>query len=132
MSFAIHTLRARVRPDTDTAAGKARFFQPSSRSFAAVMLVLGIILGTGCATTSSVDADIITVTGDITVRGNVPFHEVVLITDDNNWYILEMSDQEREALMTPARARVTGAIRLGEWNGRPFTRMTVHELVAER
>jgi len=31
--------------------------------------------------------------------------------------------------MTPARARVTGILRLGEWNGRPFTRLKVDELV---
>jgi hypothetical protein len=78
------------------------------------------------------ESDVITVTGDITVRGNVPFHEVVLITDDNNWYILELTEQDRQALVTPARAEVTGVIRLGEWNGRPFTRMVVRELIAER
>ena len=96
---------------------------------ALMILLTGL---SGCASTATMESDVITVTGDITVRGNVPFHEVVLITDDNNWYILELTEQDRQALVTPARAEVTGVIRLGEWNGRPFTRMVVRELIAER
>ncbi len=84
---------------------------------------------TGCASSSQMEGDVITVTGDITVRGNVPFNEVILITDDNNWYILDLTDDQRDTLLTPARAEVTGAIRLGEWNGRAFTRMTVREII---
>jgi len=74
-------------------------------------------------------AEVITVTGDITVRGNEPFTEVVLITQENNWYVLDLTRDQRAALMTPARARVTGILRLGEWSGRPFTRLKVDELV---
>lgn len=98
----------------------------------AVLLILLVGLS-GCVThEGTLHSEPITVLGEITVRGNVPFHEVVLITDDNNWYILDLSEEQRSDLMTPARARVTGPIRLGEWNGRPFTRMTVHELVLEQ
>jgi hypothetical protein len=84
----------------------------------------------GCSVGAVLPAsDVITVTGDITVRGNEPFTEVVLITQENNWYVLDLTRDQRAALMTPARARVTGILRLGEWNGRPFTRLKVDELV---
>lgn len=84
----------------------------------------------GCATGLSVPAaERVTVTGDITVRGNEPFAQVVLITDDNHWYLLDMTSEQRDALMTPARATITGPVRLGEWNGRPFARLRVDEIV---
>lgn len=95
-----------------------------------VVAFLMLLVG-ACATTPKTPADVITVTGDITVRGNVPFTEVVLITDDNNWYLLELTAEQRDGLMTPARAQVTGPIHLGEWNGRPFTRLRVIELQAD-
>ncbi|MGB1049615.1 MAG: hypothetical protein ACPG3U_08020 [Rhodothermales bacterium] len=86
----------------------------------------------GCsAPVNTFQTEPISVFGDITVRGNVPFQEVVLITDDNNWYLLDLSEQDQATLMTPARARVTGVVRLGEWNGRPFTRLTVQDLVLD-
>lgn len=101
----------------------------SLRSVPATLLLLATMLG-GCATGLSVPAaERVTVTGDITVRGNEPFTEVVLITDDNNWYLLDMTSEQRDALMTPARATITGPVRLGEWNGRPFARLRVDEIV---
>ena len=100
---------------------------------ASYLLAFLVLAAGGCAESATlVTHDVITVTGDITVRGNVPFTEVVLITDDNNWYLLSLSSEQREALMTPARATVTGSIRLGEWNGQPYTRMTVTKLTPVR
>ena len=98
---------------------------------AAVILLLAAIGISGCASTSPGSPNDISVTGTITVRGNVPFHETVLITDDGNWYLLDMDATMRESLVTPVRATATGTIRLGEWNGKPFTRMTVSELTAQ-
>jgi len=93
-------------------------------------LVVLVMMLAGCSVGAVLPAsDVITVTGDITVRGNEPFTEVVLITQENNWYVLDLTRDQRAALMTPARARVTGILRLGEWNGRPFTRLKVDELV---
>lgn len=74
------------------------------------------------------NAEDITVEGQVTVRGNVPFHETVLVTDQRTWYLLDMDPALREGFMTPARVRVTGPVRLGEWNGQPFTRLTVRTL----
>lgn len=94
-----------------------------------LLFVLAMVAG-ACATGSSIPAvDVITVTGDITVRGNEPFTEVVLITDDSNWYLLDLTREQRDDLLTPARATITGPISLGEWNGRPFTRLRVDEIV---
>jgi len=102
-------------------------------ALASGLFIIAVLAVGGCAETASVTThDVITVTGDITVRGNVPFTEVVLITDDNNWYLLDLSSEQREALLTPARAKVTGTIRLGEWNGRPYTRMAVSDLTPVR
>lgn len=98
----------------------------------AAACVLLLMSTAGCsAPVNTFQTEPISVFGDITVRGNVPFQEVVLITDDNNWYLLDLSEQDQVTLMTPARARVTGVVRLGEWNGRPFTRLTVQDLVLD-
>ena len=94
----------------------------------AVVAALLMIVVSGCSTSQAVGSEDITVTGMVTVRGNVPFHETVLITEDNNWYILDMDAAMRDSLMTPARIRATGPVRLGEWNSRPFTRMTVRSM----
>lgn len=123
MGFSIHPLNSGIQ---------------HMRSFIRTILISGLFVTSllavgGCAETSSITThDVITVTGNITVRGNVPFTEVVLITDDNNWYLLELSPEQRQALLTPARATVMGRIRLGEWNGRPYTRMAVSELIPVR
>lgn len=74
------------------------------------------------------NAEDITVVGEVTVRGNVPFHESVLVTDQDTWYLLDLDPVMREGFTTPARVRVTGPVRLGDWNGRPFTRLTVRTL----
>lgn len=110
---------------------RTRLLTHRLQAMSAMVITLSIVaMGvTGCASSSQMEGDVITVTGDITVRGNVPFNEVILITDDNNWYILDLTDDQRDTLLTPARAEVTGAIRLGEWNGRAFTRMTVREII---
>ena len=101
----------------------------SFRGVPALLLLLATMLG-ACATGSSVPAvERISVTGDITVRGNEPFTEVVLITDDNHWYLLDLTQEQRRMLLTPARARITGPVSLGEWNGRPFARLRVDALV---
>lgn len=98
-----------------------------------VMLFVLAMMAGACATGSSIPAqDVITVTGDITVRGNEPFTEVVLITDDNNWYLLDLTREQRSDLLTPARATITGPVSLGEWNGRPFTRLRADEIVPVR
>ena len=74
------------------------------------------------------NAEDIAVEGEVAVRGNVPFHETVLVTEQGNWYLLDMDEALRESFMTPARIRVTGPVRLGQWNGRPFARLTVRTL----
>lgn len=91
------------------------------------MVLLMVIFG-GCTASHPTGSQDVTVTGMVTVRGNVPFHETVLITEDNNWYLLDMESAMRDSLMTPARIRATGPVRLGEWNGRPFTRMAVRKM----
>jgi len=94
-----------------------------------MLLLLATMLG-ACATSFSVPAaERVTVTGDITVRGNEPFAKVVLITDDNHWYMLDLTQEQQRTLMTPARARITGPVSLGQWNSRPFARLKVDELV---
>jgi len=120
MGFAIQSLKTRAQTIHSDVRG----------GFLSILfLAVGLSLLAGCASSSQVEANVITVSGEITVRGNVPFHEVVLITEDNNWYVLELPDNLRESLRTPARASVTGVIRLGDWNGRPFTIMSVREMV---
>ena len=110
MSFAVHT---RI---------------PSLRRLCSLLPVAILLMAAGCTSLPAMNADDITVEGQVTVRGNVPFHETVLVTAQDTWYLLDMDPALREGFMTPARIRVTGPVRLGEWNGRPFTRLTVRTL----
>ena len=124
MSFSVIPLVTRQSIPVFTAGRKC--------ALSAVFMTLLIGLSGCMAPERTLQSESITVLGEITVRGNVPFHETVLITEANNWYILDMTAELRESLLTPARARVTGMVRLGEWNGRPFTRLQVEEIVLEQ
>lgn len=90
-----------------------------------------ILFACGCAGGSGLGSDgpdMITVEGRVTYYGNVPFEQAVLVTDDGNWYVLELTDDQRSALVAPSRQRVRGRVVLDDWNGRPFAHLTVHEI----
>jgi len=91
----------------------------------ALVAAMCIVIGTGCRSTNIGTAERITVEGLITVRGNVPFAEVVLETDNHNLYVLELNGEQRAELMTPAKAVIDGRVFLGVWNGSPFAHLEV-------
>ena len=110
-------------------------FRPSNvrKSIVAAVLFLSLSISLfGCATTTSTDRNSdgsqITVEGRAVVMGNVPFARLILETKDRNSYILEMDGAMRDSLMTPAQIKVTGKLKVGEWNGRPFAQIKVSEL----
>jgi hypothetical protein len=89
--------------------------------FACAACVLSVCL-VSCGTDRVPDADIITVEGMVTVRGNEPFAAYVLETSDRNTYVLVFP----EAVENPARLRVTGRLYLGEWDGQSYAHIEVH------
>lgn len=91
-------------------------------------LVLAVLFASACSGPGRASADEITVEGRVTYYGNVPFEKAALVTDDGNWYVLDMSDEQRSALVTPSRQRVHGRVYLGDWDGKPFARLDVHAM----
>ncbi len=81
----------------------------------------------GCAASRPAENEI-TVMGDVTARGQVPFVVQVLETDDRNAYVLVMDEAQRARYVNPARLRVTGVVYVAAWNGRPFTHLRVTRL----
>ena len=75
--------------------------------------------GTNTAATAMQDAEMITVEGQASVRGNTPFTAVLLETSQRNLYVLVLDDAERQALEAdlPTRLRVTGMLSIDTWNG---------------
>ena len=102
--------------------------------------VLCLLLGLcwlGCAGTTSgtnqlTSDDVITVEGQVTVRGNTPFTAIMLATDQRNLYVLAMGEAQRQALQPtlPGRFRITGAVYADHWNGRPYAHL--RPIVMER
>ena len=97
------------------------------RTFLCLMLGL---CGLGCAgapsgTTPLTSQEVITVEGQITVRGNTPFTALVLETDQRNLYVLVMGEAQRQALQPtlPAHFRITGAVYADHWNGKTYTHL---------
>ena len=90
-----------------------------------VVLLLGC---TGCAGSAPAAGDQISTTGTVTVRGNEPFTAVVLTTADRNSYILELTPDQRTALVTPSEQDVTGLLFLADWNGRPYAHIRVQNI----
>ena len=95
-------------------------------------ILLYVLLGLGwlgCAGASGTNQltsdDVITVEGQVTVRGNVPFTALMLETDQHNLYLLVLGEAERQSLdaTLPARFRITGAVYVDDWNGRPYTHL---------
>lgn len=90
-----------------------------------------ILFAAGCSGVSGTTQDgpdVISVEGRVTYYGNVPFEEAALVTDDGNWYVLELTDDQRSDLVTPTRQRVRGRVYLDDWNGRPFAWLDVREI----
>ena len=92
-------------------------------------LMLGLCwLGCAGATSGTnqlTSEEVITVEGQITVRGNTPFTALLLETDHRNLYVLVMGEAERQALQPtlPARFRITGAVYADHWNGKTYTHL---------
>ncbi len=103
-------------------------------------MVLCLLLGLcwlGCAGTTSgtnqlTSDDVITVEGQVTVRGNTPFTAIMLETDQRNLYVLVMGEAQRQALQPtlPGRFRITGAVYADDWNGRAYAHL--RPIVMER
>jgi hypothetical protein len=92
-------------------------------------LVVLILFASGCfgaAGPRDDDPALITVEGRVTYYGNAPFEQAALVTDDGNWYVLDLTDEQASGLVTPTRQHVRGRVYLGDWNGRPFAHLTVH------
>lgn len=70
----------------------------------------------------------ISVEGRVTYFGNTPFERAVLVTDDGNWYVLDLSDEQHAGLTAPSRQQVRGRVYRGYWNGRPFAHLEVQTM----
>ena len=79
------------------------------------LLAVGIA---ACAPTARMVDDVITVEGEVSVRGSEPFTAVWLETDDANSYVLvTASTEQADGFLSSGRYRVTGAVYRDEWNG---------------
>ena len=83
----------------------------------------------GCMATSGTSVkDQVTVDGMVTVQGAEPFTGVVLTTADRNSYVLVLTPEQRAALATPARLRVTGRLHAADWRGMLYAHIDVASL----
>ncbi len=122
----------RVRP--------IRHNRPVQRRRKPMRLLIYLLLGLcwlGCAGATSgtnqlTSEDVVTVEGQVTVRGNTPFTAIMLETDQRNLYVLVLGEAERRALQhtLPARFRITGAVYADDWNGRTYAHL--RPIVLER
>lgn len=90
--------------------------------------IVALLVLTGCTSTRTGETEMITVEGTVTVRGNEPFTAVFLQTKEDNWYILDLTQDQRNGLVNPSIQRAIGAVYLGDWNGTPFTHLRVSEI----
>ncbi len=95
--------------------------------FITVWLGAASVLAGGCAAPVAQvrSPDMITVEGMINIWGAEPFTGIVLHTDERNTYVLVLDDAEREGLLTPVTARVTGRVYVDTWRGQPFAHLDV-------
>ena len=96
------------------------------RSLLLLLLSLCWLSCSGAASDRARAADVITVEGQVTVRGNTPLTVVMLETDQQNLYILALDDAERRVLEPnlPTYYRITGRLFADTWNGRLFAHLS--------
>ncbi|NNE70679.1 MAG: hypothetical protein HKN29_10005 [Rhodothermales bacterium] len=83
---------------------------------------------TGCSSSRTAEVSLQEVEGMVTVRGNEPFTVVMLQTKEDNWYILDLTPEQRTGLVNPSVQRARGTVYLGDWNGNPFAHFRVAEI----
>lgn len=95
------------------------------RSVLLMVTAAGLVAAaSGCATAPSpVTAEVVTLEGEVTARGQQPISEYVLETETGNLYVLKFPD--RGGVSTPSVMRVTGRLYAAEWDGRPFAHVEV-------
>lgn len=99
-----------------------------------VLLVMGACFLSGCVQSRSTSARQgstaeITVEGTVNSFGAEPFTAVILNSDERNSWVLELSAEDRDRLMMPARVRVTGTVHAADWQGRLRAHMRVREMI---
>jgi hypothetical protein len=87
--------------------------------------MLALVVGAGCMAPQATRAPAFEAEGRVTVRGNEPFTAVILETDQGNWYVLELTPEQRTGLLNPSVQRVSGQLYRGDWNERPFATIRV-------
>ena len=85
-----------------------------------------ILLLAACAAPPPPSPAPLTVEGQVTVRGNMPFAAYLLQTDARNSYVLRFPDDAPRPT-TPSRLRVTGTLYQDSWNGRPYAHLRVSD-----
>lgn len=101
---------------------------PPLRAFLVFLSMVALGLQTGCHAQRATVAESITVEGTVTVRGNEPFTAVLLETGNHNWYVLDLTPEQRQALVNPSVQRATGVVYAGEWNSIPFAHLRVSQI----
>ncbi len=71
----------------------------------------------------------ITVEGTVNSFGAEPFAAVILNSDERNSWVLELTKEDRDRLMMPARIRATGTVYAADWQGRLRAHLRVREMV---
>jgi len=96
---------------------------------ASLALILTASLALGCGASERVaDADVITVEGRITARGNTPFQAHMIETDDRNIYVLAYPDDADHAYTRSHRYRVVGELYKSDWNGVAMAHLRVRDM----
>lgn len=86
--------------------------------------ILALLLLASCRTAAPPVAGNLTIEGEVTIRGNEPFAEPFLETDDGALYVLTF-DGEPPRLATPRRYRLAGTLYLDDWQGQPYAHFRV-------
>ncbi|MEQ9104669.1 MAG: hypothetical protein RIE53_08230 [Rhodothermales bacterium] len=103
-----------------------------------VLLATGVFFQSGCVQSRSASGaqgssqhsgPEITVEGMVNSFGAEPFAAVILNSDERNSWVLELSAEDRDRLMMPARVRATGTVYAADWQGRLRAHMRVRELI---
>jgi hypothetical protein len=98
---------------------------PSGTAF----LVLIVLICAGCVSSREpVSPETLIVEGIASMRGNEPFAQMMITTDERNSYVLTFASDEVRSEMqrtAPGRFRVEGRLYRDSWQGRAWAHLEV-------
>ena len=97
-----------------------------------IVCLISLAIGACASVPQSDEEESITVTGEVTVRGQQPSSEYVLLSEGGTIYVLDFPNETEITFSTPTRLQISGRLYTDVWEGRPYAHIEVGDWERDR